>query len=216
METAQQKANIKAGTTEVKTIDLLKMVGHLAKDQLSRVRVPALIFTFPLEVMRNYWGAFWDGRTLPFRFKINDEIQKDIFIGRLSFAVTFIISDSVWLVGKFGIWILKKIPWKFWNVVLVSGLVVGFLGWVFPWWLEEMNFMDGIKETKTMEAIEDIKLDVPQVPDLKLGWLATIPMIGMVVAAPFSVVRFKKWQGFKAVLRKKSKPIIGEDENPIS
>lgn len=218
-QAARQKANIKAGTTEVKTVDLLKMVGSLVKDQLSQVRVPALTFSFP-RMMSDYWGAFWDGRTLPFRFKINGEVQKETFIGRLAFAVTFIIADSVYLLGRFGVWLLKKLPWKLnaWNIVLVAGLAVGFLGWVLPWWLEGMNFMSEIEQTKTMKALHDIDLTIPQIPEigLNVGWLALVPLIGMIGTAPFSVVRFRKWKGFKAVLRKKSKPIIGEDENPIS
>lgn len=219
METAQQKANIKAGTTEVKTIDLLKMVGHLAKDQLSRVRVPALTFTFPSlrGIARAYWNAFWGGHHLPLRLRIDGDVDKEIFVGRLAFAVTYIVADSIYLVGSFGIWLLRKLPWKInvINVLVVAGLVVGFIGWVFPWWLEGMNFMSEIEQTKTMKALHDIDLTIPQIPEigLNVGWL---PLIGMIGTAPFSVVRFRKWKGFKAVLRKKSKPIIGEDENPIS
>lgn len=211
METAQQKENIKAGT-EVSTVDLLKMVGSLAKDQLLRVRVPALTFSFSRSV-RSYWNAFWGGHHLPLRLRIDGDVDKEIFVGRLAFAVTYIVADSIYLVGSFGIWLLRKLPWKInvINVLVVAGLVVGFLGWVFPWWLEEMNFMDGIKETKTMQVLRDIDLTIPQIPSLPLGWLVVPVMIGGLIALPFSVARLKRWRGLRSILKKKTKPII-EDE----
>lgn len=215
-QAARRKENIKS----VSNVDLFKMVGSLVKDQLSRVRVPALTFTLPSlrGIVRAYWDALWGGHHLPLRLRIDGGVDKEIFVGRLGFAVTYIVVDTVYLVGKFGIWILKKIPWKInvWNIVLVAGLVIGFLGWVFPWWLEEMDFMDEIEQTKTMQVLSDIHFEMPTVPEigLNVGWLALVPLIGMIGTAPFSVVRFRKWKGLKVVLREKSKPIIGEDENP--
>lgn len=210
----QEKANIKAGTAEVSTVDLLKMVGHLAKDQLSRVRVPALTFTFPRDVMRNYWGAFWDGRTLPFKFKINDEIQKDIFIGRLGFATTFIIADSIYLVGRFGVWLLKKLPWKLnvWNIVLVAGLVVGFLGWVMPWWLDYIGAE--VRTSGIMKIVgkiqKEFRWERTEVIGDYIRWFIVIPVVG---ALPFSVARLRRWKGLKQILKEKSKPIVeGKEE----
>lgn len=219
-QVAQQKENIKAGTAEVKTIDLLKMVGHLAKDQLSRVRVPALTFSFS-RVIYDYWDAFWGGHHLPLRLRIDGKVDKEIFVGRLAFATTFIIADSVYLVGKFGVWLLKKLPWGFniWNIVLVAGLVAGFIAWVLPWWLDYMGFMEEIEQTSTIGALHGIYLTVSddlKPLDIKLSWLPFVPIVGivgMVGTLPFSVARFSKWRGFKSVLRKKSKPIIGDDIN---
>src|SRR5690606_39973093 len=96
------------------------------------------------------------------RFRINGDVDKEMFVGRLAFAVTYIVADSVYLLGRFGIWLLRKLPWKInvWNIVIVAGLVVGFIGWVFPWWLEEMNFMDEIEQTKTMKALHDVDLTI--------------------------------------------------------
>src|SRR5690606_6675249 len=122
-------------------------------------------------------------------------------LGRLAFAVTYIVADSIYLLGRFGIWLLRKLPWKInvWNIVIVAGLVAGFVGWVFPWWLEEMNFMDEIEQTKTMKALHDVDLTIPQMPEigLNVGWLALVPLIGMIGTVPFSLVRFRKWKGLK-------------------
>lgn len=190
-----EQAKIKAGS-HLETRDLFKMVGYLVKDQLLRVRVPALTFTsFTFGSIRAYWNAFWGGHTLPLRLKIDDQVDKEIFVGRLSFAVTFIIADSIYLVGK-GIWSLKKLFGRKVNIlngVVVGGLVVGFLGWVYPWFLEQIGV-----DMKILDLIRELGDEV-RIPDIDLTWLVWVPIVGFIGAVPFSVKRFRKWRGLKFI-----------------
>lgn len=191
-----EQAKVKAGTK----IDLLKLIGQV-KDQLSKVGAPALTFT--LGSIRAYWNAFWGGHTLPLRLKIDDQVDKEIFVGRLAFATTFIIADSVYLVGKFGIWLLQKVVGKInvINALMVGGLIVGFLGWVYPWFLSWIGVeVENMKIVGLLVGYRKVLDDMVRVPDVDLVW---IPMIGIIGVVLVSVKRFKRWRGLKLIMRRK-------------
>lgn len=182
----QEKENIKAGTTEVEISDLLKMVGSLLKDRLisiNRVKVPALTFSFS-QVTSDYWDAFWNGRTLPLKFIINGKVQKETFVARLGFAVTFVLIDSAWLIGKSGLWILRKIPLKWLNKLLLGVSIVCFVAIIWPWWV-------GL----------DPWLQVPKF-EMETSWMSWL--LGLSLATvPFSIRRFRKWEGAKWKLKRR-------------
>jgi hypothetical protein len=174
--TATVNEKVKARTNKPRgDVEPLHMVGRLVKGTISRVRVPSLTFSFTRRVIRSYWSAFWQGHTRPFCFRINNEIQKDTLVGRVAFATTFIIVDSLVVMGRY--FFKRRIPWE---VIAIVAVVV--------------TLADGIKA-------EDFK------------WLLVVPPVAMVGAVPFSVLRFRKWEGFRPILKEKVKPIVeGEDE----
>lgn len=44
-------------------------------------------------------------------------------------------------------------------------------------------------------------------------WLLVVPPVAMVGAVPFSILRFRKWKGFKPLLKKKVAPIVDGEDN---
>jgi hypothetical protein len=165
----------------------LHSVGRLV-DQLAakvkRVRVPALPFS-PKVMAVQFFDAMWHGRKLPIRLKINGEIHKETYWARLSFATLYIVADSIYLVGKSGVWILRKIPLKWLDKLLLGVSIIGFIGIIWPWWV-------GL----------DPWLQVPkfEMETSSLVWLLGLPL----VAVPFSVQRFRKWEGIKRVLKRRN------------
>lgn len=165
--TAAANEKVKARTSKPRgDIEPLQMVGRL-KGTISRVRVPSLTFSFARRAMKSYWSAFWHGHTLPFRFQINNEVQKDTLVGRVAFATSFIIVDSVVVAVRH--LFKNRIPWE---VVAIVAVVVA--------------LADGI-------GAKDF------------SWLLFVPPVAMVCAVPFSILRFRKWKGFKTILRGKAK-----------
>jgi hypothetical protein len=171
MVTAAVKEKIKVGASRpIGDTEPLHMVGRLVRGTMSRVKAPALILSFTRRVIRSYWAAFWHGYTLPFKFRINNEIQKETLLGRVTFATTFIIVDSFVVMGKY--FFKRRIPWE---VIAIVAVIVA--------------MADGIKAKD-------------------FTWVLFVPPVAMIGAVPFSVLRFRKWRGFRSVLKDKTAPIV--------